>query len=176
MIQVAEDLFLSEVRVSDRDRYVDYLQDIEIYNNTLQIPHPYTTADADFWIALNEEWRRRDTRLTSFAIRNREGLLLGNAGFHDLAINKTHKAEIGYWLAKRFWGKGIMTSVVGKLVELGVKEFNLKRLTATVFVGNEASTRCLEKNGFICEGRLKNYYLKDGMLKDAMLYAFCPEN
>jgi RimJ/RimL family protein N-acetyltransferase len=99
---------------------------------------------------------------------------MGGAGFLDLEIGKSHKTELGYWLAKRFWGQGIMTRVIKKLVTLGFEEFGLKRITATIFAHNTASQRCLEKNHFVFEGQLKNYYFKDKKLVDAKLFAIFP--
>jgi ribosomal-protein-alanine N-acetyltransferase len=40
-----------------------------------------------------------------------------------------------------------------------------------VFANNPASARVLEKAGFVFEGRLKNYVIKDGKLLDSLLYA-----
>jgi RimJ/RimL family protein N-acetyltransferase len=37
-------------------------------------------------------------------------LLISGLGFDALTIGKSHRAEIGYWLAKPYWGRGIMTA------------------------------------------------------------------
>jgi len=47
----------------------------------------------------------------------------------------------------------------------------LRRIAAEVFINNPASARVLEKAGFVLEGRLKNYVIKDGELLDSLLYA-----
>jgi RimJ/RimL family protein N-acetyltransferase len=173
-IRVDEELQLTEVRESDREYYVEYLNAREIYQNTLLIPSPYTLEHADAWIALNRAWQKDDPRLTHFAVRDTSGRLLGGADFQDLRIGHAHKAEIGYWTAKPFWGRGIMTRVVGKLCEIGFQEFGLQRITAMIFAGNTGSRRVLEKNGFVAEGRLRNYYRKNGQLLDAEAFAKFP--
>lgn len=171
---VSSEIDLTEIRREDRALYVEYMQDREIYENTLLIPFPYTLEHADEWISLNEQKLKEELIVTQFAIRSKKGVLMGGAGFADLEIGKSHKSEIGYWLAKRFWNQGIMTKVVKKLVTLGLEEFGLKRITATTFVDNIASQICLAKNHFVLEGQLKNYYCKDGKLIDAKLYSIFP--
>lgn len=170
-IRIHDDLFLTETRRSDREVYVEYFRDKEIYDNTLLIPFPYSLADADAWIALNERWEAESPKPLHFAIRNRAGTLLGGCDFVDLKPGISHRGEIGYWLAKRFWGHGIMAAVVAKLCQLGFEEFRLQRITATVFPHNTRSQRVLEKCGFQFEGTLRKYYRKDGAALDAKLFA-----
>ena len=94
----------------------------------------------------------------------------GGCGFDDFQVGKSHRAEIGYWLAKPYWNRGIMTAVVKKVCQYGFKEFGLVKITAHVFATNPASGRVLEKCGFEQEGFLKKHYLKDGRYLDAGLY------
>jgi len=65
-------------------------------------------------------------------------------------------AEIGYWLAEPFWGKGIMTQAVKVLTAYGIHDFGLHRIFAEPYVTNSASARVLEKSGFTCEGILRS--------------------
>jgi RimJ/RimL family protein N-acetyltransferase len=173
-IPVAPDLLLTETRRTDRERFVEYFRDKEIYDNTLLIPYPYHLSDADEWIALNESWEKAHPQPMHFAIRDGSGLLLGGCDFIGLEPGVHYKSEIGYWLAKRFWGRGIMPAVVGKLCEIGFEKFGLQRITATTFLHNERSGRVLEKSGFVYEGTLRNYYRKAGQILDAKLYAKIP--
>ena len=50
-------------------------------------------------------------------------------------------------------------------------EFGLERLQATVFEWNPASARVLEKAGYVLEGRLRRFIIKDGRIGDAFMYA-----
>jgi RimJ/RimL family protein N-acetyltransferase len=100
-----------------------------------------------------------------FAIREPSGRVIGGCGFNELTVG--HRAEIGYWLAKPCWGRGIMTEVVERLCEMAWTEWKLVRITAHVFPFNEASARVLEKNGFQLEGVLRKHHQKDGQFLDA---------
>ena len=57
--------------------------------------------------------------------------------------------QIGYWLATDRWGRGAATEAVGLLAHLAFTALAARRLHATVFFGNTASRRVLEKNGFV---------------------------
>ena len=50
-------------------------------------------------------------------------------------------------------------------------EFGLERIQATVFEWNPASARVLEKAGYVLEGRLRRFIIKDGRIGDAFMYA-----
>ena len=90
---------------------------------------------------------------------------------HDFPVGQSHRAEIGYWLAKPFWGRGIMTAVVAGVCRHGFEEFGLVKIVAHVFTGNPASARVLEKCGFVQEGLFRKHFLKDGKLIDAWAFA-----
>ena len=80
-------------------------------------------------------------------------------------------AEMGYWLAEPFWGRGIMSEAVERFTEYAFAEFGLNRIFAEPYVGNEASARVLEKAGYVCEGVMRANVLKDGKVMDQYLYA-----
>ncbi len=174
-IAVTEDLFLSQVTRKDKPSLIKYLNDIDIYNNTSNIPYPYTARDADWWIKHVKNERKENGRLTNFVIRDKNLNLIGGIGFHLKYGINSYKDEIGYWLAKDFWNKGIMTKVIKKFCEIGFAENNLIRIEAIVLENNFASARVLEKNGFTKEGLLKKYLLKDGCLLNVLIYSLIKE-
>jgi [ribosomal protein S5]-alanine N-acetyltransferase len=140
-------------------------------DTSLRIPYPYTEADAGDWLALMAKAIQQQGQPVQWAIRNQEEFLIGGCGFDGFQIGKSHWAEIGYWLAKPSWGKGIMTAVVRRACEFAFNEWGLVKITAHVFSFNAASTRVLQKCGFEQEGYLKKHHQKDGHLIDARLYA-----
>lgn len=170
-IIVNDQVYLSEVQSSDKTVIVEHLKERDIYERTLRIPFPYTDADADAWLARVAEMTKQQGRPVHFAIRETDGSFLGACGFVGDDIGKSHRAEIGYWLAKPYWGRGIMTAVVQRLCHHAFEEFFLTKITAQVNAINQASARVLEKCGFQQEGYLRKQYLKDGQFLDAKLFA-----
>ena len=168
-INVSSSLILTEYRSSDLDALVELLADQEIYDRTLQIPYPYTAADAERWLGVVAEQEQGDQQRTSWAIRNGADQLLGGVGLRIDPVQR-HRAELGYWLGKPFWNQGIMTAVVAAVCRYGFDNLGLAKITAGVFSVNEASARVLQKCGFEGEGYLRKHYLKNGQFIDCRAF------
>jgi RimJ/RimL family protein N-acetyltransferase len=169
-IVVSHQLHLSEWRPSAKPALVEHLNDRDIYDRTLRIPFPYTDATADEWLALVAKNTVQQGRQAHWAIRTADDALIGGCGFSGFQAGKSHLAEVGYWLAKPYWGWGIMTSVVQRLCQHAFEEFGLAKIIAHVASHNPASARVLEKCGFQQEGFLRKHFLKDGRFIDARLF------
>ena len=170
-ITVSEQIHVSEFQPSDQAACVDHLKEKEVYDHTLRIPYPYTEADFQEWLKIVEKATQQQGRPVHWAIRKEDGLLIGGCGFDGFQVGKSHRAEIGYWLAKPYWGRGIMTAVVRRACAFAFTQFGLVRIVAHVFADNAASARVLEKCGFQQEGYLRKHCLKDGHYFDARLFA-----
>jgi RimJ/RimL family protein N-acetyltransferase len=132
-----------------------------------RFPHPYERSDAEAWIAhcLAEMDRPRNLAIVV------EGQAVGGVGVEPFGDVQRLTGEIGYWLAEPFWGRGLATTAVKTWSAYAFEQFGLERLQATVFEGNAASARVLEKCGYLLEGRLKRNVIKDGRILDSLLYA-----
>lgn len=56
--------------------------------------------------------------------------------------------DVGYWIGEPFWGRGIGTEALGLVCHLAFRHLGADSLYAWVFVGNAASRKILERNGF----------------------------
>ena len=79
-------------------------------------------------------------------------------------------AEIGYWLAEPFWGRGIVTDAVRALVPVAFEQTDIVRIQAGIFSNNPASMRVLEKCGFVREAVHRNAITKNGVMMDEVMY------
>ncbi len=170
-ISVNEGIHLSEFQPSDQAACLEHLTEKEIYERTLRIPFPYTEADFHAWLGIVEQTTKQQGRAVHWAIRDSNDSLIGGLGFDGFQLGKSHRAEIGYWLAKPYWGRGIMTAVVRRACDFAFAEFGLAKITAHVFPDNSASARVLEKCGFRQEGVLRKHYREDGHYLDARAFA-----
>ncbi len=175
-LPVRQGVTLSPIRLADKPALLEYLNTRDIYDTTLNIPFPYLKSHADSWLQRRAEQRQRLAKDVCLVIRNSAGKLIGAVSADSFELGTTHKAEIGYWLAKPFWGRGIMTDAVRTYVDYAFRELSVVRLTAHTFEFNLASARVLEKNGFKLEGRLRKHLMKDGKLIDARLYGLLKED
>jgi len=80
-------------------------------------------------------------------------------------------AEIGYWLGEAVWGRGIATEALQAVTAEAFRRFELRRVYALPFADNRASVRVLEKAGYTLEGHLRQSAIKDGTIRDQLLYA-----
>ncbi|HEX4142935.1 MAG TPA: GNAT family N-acetyltransferase [Pirellulales bacterium] len=165
-IEVTPAIQLTDFRSSDKVALVEHLSDWEVYRRTLRIPRPYTDDDADRWLASLE----RSAHNVNWAVRDRSDYLIGGVGLEGDSATRSHRAEIGYWLARSHWGQGIMTAVVGAVCRHALDSLGLAKITAHVLPANEASTRVLLKNGFAQEGYFRRHFLKDGELIDTRAF------
>ena len=73
--------------------------------------------------------------------------------------NKEFKAEIGYVLARKYWGQGFVPEAANAVVEWALAQPEIYRVWAVCDVDNLASARVLEKIGMQREGLLRRYIL-----------------
>ena len=152
----------------DEDSLRKNINNERIYRNLASVPYPYTLKHAKEWIGKNlRESRKKKPLMVNFVI-DIDGEVAGSVGFSDI---EGHKADIGYWLAEKYWGKGIMTEAIKLTTKFGFEKLKLKRISAPVFSFNKASRRVLQKNNYNFEGVLRKYYNKGRKFLDVYLYA-----
>ena len=160
-------LVLRPFRADDAPRVQVLVDDPDIARNTLTIPHPYPQGMAAKWIEGHaQSWDERRNAVWAVCLERDE--VVGAAG---LRFDSAHRpAELGYWIAREHWGRGIATEAVRALVEHAFDDLGLERLFAAHFPWNPASGRVLEKAGMLREGVLRGHVWKDGRAVDNVLY------
>lgn len=73
------------------------------------------------------------------------GLMIGKTS--NLGLPDNH-GEIGYWIGRPYWGRGLVPEAVRELVRYGFQERKLEKIWCAWFDGNEKSRRVQEKCGF----------------------------
>jgi len=161
---------LRKFRKGDEGSLQKNINDAGIARYTLDIPYPYTRKDAVAWIRKNLKLQKsRKPEKINFVIEI-DGEVAGSVGLSDIN-RKNKRAELGYWLARKYWNKGIMTRAIRPMIRFGFEKLRLVRIYAFVFPPNKASKRVLEKAGFKLEGKLRKTIVKNGKLYDNLLYA-----
>lgn len=79
------------------------------------------------------------------------GELIGMLGLRA----REFKADVGYVLARRFWGQGLAAEALRPVVEWALGQPSIYRVWALCDIENKASARVLEKVGMRCEGVLR---------------------
>ncbi|MFL6759545.1 GNAT family N-acetyltransferase [Sphingomonas sp.] len=126
----------------DAPALVAAIADEAIARGLANVPWPYRMRDAEAFLA-----SPRDPVLPSlliFEVGTGAPQLVGSCG---LGRRPSGAVELGYWIARTFWGRGIATEACTALVAIG-RSLGLERLEGSHFLDNPASGRVLEKLGF----------------------------
>jgi len=159
-------------RAEDAGALQRHADDIEIWRRLRDaFPHPYTLGDAHRWLAMAMAKEPE----TYFAIEV-EGQVGGAIGYSLHTDVERVGAEIGYWVGKAFWGRGIVTEALKAVTAHAIATHGLTRVYAVPYDGNPASCRVLEKAGYVLEGRMRKSAIKEGKVIDQLLYAYVVED
>src|SRR5437868_12158925 len=118
------------------------IADEAIVRNLATAPWPYRMRDAEAFLA-----SPRDPILPSLLIFERTNAAPQLVGSCGLGRRPSGAVEMGYWIARPYWGRGIATEACRALVEIA-RTLGLPSLEGSHFVDNPASARVLEKLGF----------------------------
>jgi RimJ/RimL family protein N-acetyltransferase len=125
---------LRPLKPTDIPDVVAACRDPEIVRWTTEIPEDYTEEHARGWIASTSDgWKSGRAEL---AITENGDF----AGAIGLIARQDWIAEIGYWIAPQFRGRGIATRALA-LISRWAAEAGFARLQLTIFPGNQASAR-----------------------------------
>lgn len=132
------------------------------------LAYPYTKNDAiDFIQAMLNS--NKDTTF-AFAIISGEKVVGSIGVFRQDNIHKL-TAEMGYYIAEPFWGKGLGTNAVKQVSNYIFNNTDIIRIFAEPFAYNTASCKILEKSGFVFEGTLRSNAIKNGQIVDMKMYS-----
>jgi [ribosomal protein S5]-alanine N-acetyltransferase len=131
-----------------------------------RFPFPYGIEQARTFLG----WITKQPSPTVWAIVVR-GEAVGGIGIELHSDVERVSAEIGYWLGQAVWNRGIATDALKAVSVEAFKLFDITRLYAVPFADHAASVRVLEKAGYVREGHLRQSAIKNGKIRDQLLYA-----
>ncbi|WP_048148513.1 GNAT family N-acetyltransferase [Palaeococcus ferrophilus] len=151
-IAVGDNVSLGLLLREDLSKLWEWFNDREV-RRFLQAPEEvFYFEDELEWY---ENLRKNKERHKVFAIvNNTSNELMGVIGLHNIDT-KNGKAELGYFLWKRYWRRGYMAEAVGLALRYAFEELNLRKVYARVYEPNVGSRKVLEKNGFKLVGKLR---------------------
>lgn len=119
----------------------------EIVTKLARAPWPYGLEDAQEYLR-----QPRDGALPDFLIFARtwgSPRLVGGIGLNR---DERGEAELGYWIARPYWGLGFATEAGRAVMELADQGLKMRRVVAGHFADNPGSGRVLRKLGFVPTG------------------------
>lgn len=146
-----ERLVLRPPRLSDAQSiYEAYAQDAEVTRYVIWRPHQSVQETERFLSDCVASWERGDAFPWVMTLRE-DGKLIGMI---EIRINE-FKADVGYVIARPFWGKGLAAEALLPIVEWARMQQSIYRVWALCDAENVASARVLEKVGMKREGLLR---------------------
>ncbi|MCB9885083.1 MAG: GNAT family N-acetyltransferase [Planctomycetes bacterium] len=127
------------------ERHVDALQVLAsdaAVAATTRIPHPYPADGARVFFELMQREREAGTAHV-FAIEE-DGRFVGLCGFHGIVAGR---AELGFWVGRPFWGRGIGAHAAAAALRVGFDYLRLEQVWAEALADNVGSRRILERLG-----------------------------
>ncbi len=128
-----------------------HFQDKDIAWNLARAPWPYALEDAQNWIVAAAD-AASEGREFAFVLHHKAHGLIGSAGMVHI---KDDIWEIGYWIAKPYWGQGYVTEAARGLMDWAKDTHGVTRFISGHIEDNEASGAVLRKLGFQAVGTHK---------------------
>jgi RimJ/RimL family protein N-acetyltransferase len=142
--------------------------DLGVVRNLARAPWPYGEREAREFAELPQ-----DMGLPHFLVTLPGTGVIGSAGLGE----NDGQPELGYWIARRFWGHGYATEAAGAVLRIA-RTLGHQRLMAGHFIDNPASGKVLRKLGFEPTGRIvKRHSCARGGVVDSVEYVLdCDAN
>ena len=161
-------LKLRKISIEDIPSLVKYANNKKIADNIINIPYPYQEPDAVFRISYVYQGFKNKTRYVFALIFKETEELIGEVSLH--LDNSRNIAQLGYWIAEPFWGKGIATEATSEILKFGFEKLDLNKIYATHYPENKASGKVMLNNKMIKEAELKEHYRINNVYRSVIQY------
>lgn len=159
-----ERLLLRPLAPEDLEMIWPDISDPEISRYMAWEAHTDKSQTAEF--LRGEVARREEGRGCTWAVL-KDGEFCGIVSLISLVRShralRYDKAELAYWLGRRFQGQGIMTEAVHRVMRFAFEDWGLHKLFVSHFVVNDASGRLIRRLGFRYVGEQLEEFQKDGV-------------
>jgi RimJ/RimL family protein N-acetyltransferase len=109
------------------------------------IREPQSKAESKNWLKLiSSRWATERIGFCA-VVEKSSNRLIGWCGLWRLT--ETGETEVGYAIAKEFWGRGYASEAAARFLEYGFNELKLEKIVAVAREENLGSRRVMEKLG-----------------------------
>ena len=172
-------IILETIRLIIRDHIKDDLLDLydllsrkvemyylpELYVDTIE------AAKENIEVSIQEQSKNGRTKYYFAIIDKGTKKYVGEIGFTiEKNTNQGSLADLGYFIKKEYWGKGITTEAGKKVIDFGFDELDIWKYKTGCLKENIGSEKVMKKLGFIKEGELRKHQYHNNMWKDRLEY------
>jgi RimJ/RimL family protein N-acetyltransferase len=157
-------LVLRPFRLADAEAVTELINDPVVSDTLETIPYPYYREYADHWIGTHESLFD-EARELHLAVELRESSeLLGAVAL--LFKDRHGPPHLGYWLGRRYWGRGYATEAVRAIVQYAHRQLGAATIAARCMIDNPASVAVLARVGLRRVGRCPQPVIKGGRARE----------
>ncbi len=146
-----ERVSLRPLKRSDQASLQKYANDWQVARYLPLMPFPYKLEHARRWINITHRTARNKTEYHLGVHLTGKDEIIGMVGLMKVNWN-SRNAELGYWMARKYWGRGYMREAISLMLRYAFKDLRLVRVYAVVLDTNIPSVKVLERVGFTREG------------------------
>lgn len=163
-----ERLRLRHLEEADTDSLFEIFSNEEAMQFWSWVPYNDRAQAAKLLAEIHESFRQRSLFQWGIALKA-DDKVIGTTTLFRLD-EQSRRAEIGYILNRRFWGKGFINEALRALVSFAFEKLNLNRIEADIEPRNTASVKTIERLGFQREGYLRERWIVGCSLQDSLFY------
>jgi RimJ/RimL family protein N-acetyltransferase len=144
-----ERLFLRKLEREELPRLVHLIGAWEVTRWLTVVPFPYTLRDAEeFYDSISPHEAPNEPQFFTLALKT-DNALIGGIGLHAprTAEPQQGETEIGYWLGRDYWGRGLMIEAAQTVIAMGFNNPDTLSISATTDPANLASQKILTAAG-----------------------------
>lgn len=162
-------LYLRKMEVLDSPSLFKIWSDPDV-TKFMNIAHFTHEGQAIEMIEILEKLAHVNQAIRFSMIELKSNEIIGTCGFNSIDIENA-KAEIGYDIAKVYWGRGYAPEGIDALLSYAFETLELNRIEAKVEPANVNSIKVLQKLNFTFEGTLRQYEKSKGNYIDINMYS-----
>ena len=173
LILETERLLLRSLSLDDVEDLFEYASDPEVSKYNSWTVHKSLDDSKRFLNTVVERYKNHE--LADWGIVHKaDKKLIGTCGLSSW-IQDQRRAEIGYALSRKYWGKGYMPEAVRPVIAFGFRMMKLYRIEGRCIISNTASARVMEKVRMKFEGLLRQHLFTKGSFYDIKMYSILRE-
>ncbi len=166
-------LLLRKLKLEDASDMFEYASDPEVAKDVTWEAHRTVADSLGFLNSVVQKYAKKETSEWGLVLKE-NGKLVGTCGF--VWWRPEHaRAEFGYALSRKYWGRGLMTEAAAAVIAFAFGRMKLHRLEARCIITNTGSEKVMLKNGMKYEGLLRDVVYEKGGFKSLKLYSLLKE-
>ena len=158
---------IRRARADDARDAAALMSDPAVFPHTLQMPH----GSESFWRERLAQADKPGVYLGLVAERDGRVVAMANLFQTQPSPRRRHAAGLGICVAPQAQGQGIGAALMRALLDHADRWAGLLRIELTVYVDNARAIALYRRHGFVEEGVLRGYGLRDGVYVDCLSMA-----